>query len=478
MEMVNFIPHTREEREAMLQKIGVHSIDELFASIPETLRKSYPVGALSLHGRDELDVQQHLSSMATRNTGATFESFLGGGAYARFIPPVVNTIASRSEFYTAYTPYQPEISQGTLQMTYEFQTMIAELTGMDVANASVYDGATALSEAAFMAVRATRRRILYLSKTTNPHYQKVLQTYAEALGEIELRSFDPAKPIASQIQEGDSKAVAAILVQQPDYFGLIRPLQEYHRFCQDSGSLLVVSADPVAMAVLEPPGNAGADIVCGDIQQFGNPVNYGGPYGGFIAVRERLLRQIPGRIVGRTLDKDGKVAYTLTLQTREQHIRREKATSNICTNQALNILKAAVYMSLVGPGGLRQIAEVSAERAHRLAQGLLELSEVTLRFDGPFLYEFALQLPLPASTVVKHMAQRHGILAGIDLGRYWPEEERTLLIAVTELNDLPSIHRYIDAFKATLGNQGLSIVPGTSNPRSALLSTGTLGREG
>lgn len=475
--MQNFIPHITQEREEMLQKIGITATGELFDVIPQSLRNVPKPHVLPLQGKTELDLYQTLQFYASKNEGASYPSFLGGGAYARFIPPAVNTIASRSEFYTAYTPYQPEISQGTLQMIYEFQTMMSELTGMDITNASVYDGATAVSEAALMALRATRRKVLYISQTMNPQYQQVLQTYMEALGGITVNCFDPNQPLTNQIKE-DSKSIAGILIQQPDYFGTIHLLKDYQTFCQGSGALFVVNVDPVTLSVLESPRHFGADIVCGDIQQFGNSINFGGPYGGFVSTTEKLLRQLPGRIVGRTTDKEGKTAYTLTLQTREQHIRREKATSNICTNQSLNVLKATAYLSLVGPQGLQQIAAVSTERAHTLAKSLLTFPGVSLRFEAPFLYEFALRLPMKAELLVKQMAERSGILAGINVGKYWPEEDQTLLIAVTELNSKESLHRYIDAFKAVLQTHGLSVVPSSDpNPSPRVLATGTLGRE-
>lgn len=473
--MTNFIPHTPEERQEMLQRVGVNSASALFEAIPGSLKQDYTVKHLPHSGQHELGLQQHLVEAASKNRGAAMESFLGGGAYQRFIPPAVNTIASRSEFYTAYTPYQPEISQGTLQVIYEFQTMMSELTGMDITNASVYDGATALSESALMAMRITRRSVLYVSDTMNPQFQQVLQTYIDALGGVELRRFDPVRPLRDQVTE-DPKTIAAVMVQQPDYFGIVRPMDDYQSFCDGSGALLVVNADPVSLGILASPRAFGASIVCGDIQQFGNSVNFGGPYGGFIATTEKFMRQLPGRVVGRSLDKDGRVAYTLTLQTREQHIRREKATSNICTNQSLNVLKATVYLSLVGPQGLRQIAEVSAERAHQLAESLLSLPGVSMRSDGSFLNEFALRLPVPAEVMITHMAEHYGILAGVNVGKYWPDEKNTLLVAVTEMNSLESLKRYVAAFKTTLSRHGLSVMPAGSSRQEPMMATGTTGR--
>ncbi len=472
--MTSFIPHTADERQQMLDRIGVSSVDALFDAVPASLKHPFTLNTLPKNGRSELELQHYLTAMASQNPGAGMLSFMGGGAYARFIPPAVNAIASRSEFYTAYTPYQPEISQGTLQMIYEFQTMMSELTGMDVTNASVYDGATAMSEAAFMAVRATRRKVLYVSKTTNPQYQQVLRTYCHAFGDMALGWFDPDQPLGPQFTH-EPNTIAAILVQQPDYYGTIRPLSAYQEAAKATGALLVVAVDPMTLALLDSPRKAGADIVCGDIQQFGNSVNFGGPYGGFLSTTEKLMRQLPGRVVGRTVDKEGTTAYTLTLQTREQHIRREKATSNICTNQSLNVLKATAYLSLLGPQGLHRIASVSAERAHELAKGLLAVPEVSLRSGDAYLYEFAVRLPIPAKTMVHQMAHQYGILAGIDLGKYWPEEDHTLLIAVTELNTPESLERYLSAFRDVIHNRGLSVLPSGMSRDVKMVATGTRG---
>ena len=449
-------------------------MDALFDLIPTSLKKFEPLHQLPSTGLTELALQQHLTSMASKNQGASFESFLGGGAYHRFIPPAVNHIASRSEFYTAYTPYQPEISQGTLQVIYEFQTLISELTGMDVTNASVYDGATALTESALMALRIKRRKALVYTETINPQYLQVLKTYVTAMGDVTLHAFNPLLPIEEQLQV-DSKSIAAVITQQPDYFGTIHASGHIQAFCERADVILITAVDPVTLALLEPPSAFGAQIVCGDIQQFGNSVNFGGPYGGFVATTEKLMRQLPGRVVGRTLDKDGKVAYTLTLQTREQHIKREKATSNICTNQSLNMLKATIYLSLVGPNGLRQIAEVSTQRAHELASGILSMPGVSMRFEQPFLYEFAVRLPMPAATMIQNMAQRFDILAGIDMGRYYPEETNTLLIAVTEMNSPESIQKYLTAFRTILQGTELSVLSGSGRKPKTVLATGTFG---
>jgi glycine dehydrogenase subunit 1 len=466
----NFLPHTEADRSAMLAAIGVPNIEALFADIPPALREKLTCQHLPAQGLSELELQQTLTDLARLNTGADLACFLGGGAYARFIPPVVHTIAGRSEFYTAYTPYQPEIAQGTLQATYEFQTMICELTGMDAANASVYDGASALAEAALMALRIKRRSRVRVATTVHPDYRRVLQTYLDPLEKVNVQTFDLAAVEAASlgvshsesvpssvsgasssvsIAEGDwtvpDKETACVIVQVPDYWGNLPELTAIRQFCQQSGALLVVSAEPVSLGLLQAPAAYGADIVTGDIQPLGNHLSFGGPYGGYIATRSPYVRQLPGRLVGRTRDKDGKICYTLTLQTREQHIRRETATSNICTNQALNVLKATVYLSLLGPVGLKELATLSVQRAHELARRLQQFPGVQ-RYGGnqPFLFEFALQFPVPVEPLLATL-QKHSILGGIPLARFYPDARNTLLIACTEMTTPAQIDRYVEA---------------------------------
>ena len=457
-----FIPHTASEIDGMLSTIGVAHVDDLFEAIPDSLRASCVFSQLPEKGRNELDLQRLLNQFAQQNKAAAMDSFQGGGAYWRFIPPAVNALALRSEFYTAYTPYQPEVSQGTLQTIYEFQSMMAELTGLDVTNASVYDGATAVSESVMMAIRGGKRTVVGLSSTLNPQYIRVLETYVNALADealpIRLFTFNPAEAIQPQLDAAsiDPKTLAALVIQQPDYFGSVHDITTITSVAKSMGALTIVSVDPVTLALLEPPGKLGADIVCGDIQPFGNSLNYGGPYGGFIATTQKWTRQLPGRLVGRSVDKEGKTAYTLTLQTREQHIRREKATSNICTNQSLNVLKACIYLALMGPQGLKQVAMLSAQRAHFLANALIQVNGVSLKSSAPFLYEFALNLPIPAQVLIDEMGERHGIIPGIRLSKYWPEDTHGLLVTVTEMNSQETLIRYIDGFTAIIqSKQGL-----------------------
>lgn len=446
--MQNFLPHTPADRQAMLETIGVSSVDALFGDIPAQLRENIEYKVLPQKGLSEAELQMELARLAADNQGPQMISFLGGGAYARFIPMAVNTIAGRAEFYTAYTPYQPEIAQGTLQVTYEFQTMICELTGMDVANASVYDGANAVTEAALMAMRATRRTHVLVARTLHPDYRQVLQTYMTGLGDVTLTEFDPRRAEESLAAlEAAGNPPACVILQVPNYLGGVDDPNPVRAFCERTGALFVVSADPVSLGLLEAPGRYGADIVTGDIQPLGNNLSFGGPYGGYIATRSKYLRQLPGRLVGRTVDKTGRPCYTLTLQTREQHIRREKATSNICTNQALNVLKATVYMTLVGPQGLRHVANLSTQRAHALARKLQAIAGVKLLFpDQPFLFEFALQLPEPVAPLLTHL-EKQGILGGIPLERFYPEHPNSLLVTCTETTTPEQLDRFSDAVR-------------------------------
>jgi len=443
--MPNFLPHSDAERQAMLQAIGVAAIDDLFLDIPAAVREAVSFHALPETGLSEPALQAAIQEAARRNQGQTLACFLGGGAYHRFVPMAVRNLAARSEFYTAYTPYQPEVSQGTLQMIYEFQSMICELTGMDVANASVYDGASATAEAALMALRCTKRQTVWMAATLHPDYQATLQTYLTALGGIELKSFDPAR---LDSLAGLNDTAACVLVQCPDFPGnLLVEREAIHHACKQAGAFLIVSADPVSLGVLEPPGTYGADIVTGDIQPLGNALSFGGPYGGYIACKQSWMRQLPGRLVGATVDRQGKRAYTLTLQTREQHIRREKATSNICTNQSLNILKATIMLSLLGPAGLRRLAEISAQRAHTLARGLLAIPGISLLYpEQPFLFEFAIRLPVAAADFLALM-EAEGFLAGVDLNRFpsMPFAGDGVLVACTEMTTPEQIAGYIQA---------------------------------
>jgi glycine dehydrogenase subunit 1 len=453
--MPNFLPHTDADRQAMLATIGVQSLDTLFCDVPESLKTAIQYHFLPQQGLSELELEQKLKKISSRNTGHEYACFLGGGAYARYIPPAVQTIAGRSEFYTAYTPYQPEIAQGTLQATYEFQTMISELTGMDVANASVYDGASAVAEAALMALRITKRTQIRIARSVNPDYRGTLQTYlmAHLTEDISILEFDSTKADEDWLKNQEDTQTAAVIIQVPDYFGSLPDLESIQAYCKQTGALFIVSAEPISLGVLPPPGDYGADIVIGDIQPLGNTLSFGGPYGGYIASRTKYARQLPGRLVGRSVEKLGEQAgrpcYTLTLQTREQHIRREKATSNICTNQALNVLKATVYLSLLGPQGLQELAELSAQRAHSLAERLLALPGVKLYQSNPFLFEFTIQFPIPVQKILDTL-QHKGILGGIPLEASYPEAKNTLLITCTELTMPDHLDLYVNTVEECL----------------------------
>jgi len=424
-----FIANTPAQQREMLEAIGVKNIDDLFADIPPELL----CGELDIQpGMTEQEIRSRISALADKNiTGQT--SFLGGGFYDHFIPAAQEALVSRSEFYTAYTPYQPEISQGTLQAIYEFQSAICRLTDMDVANASLYDGGTAVYEAIMMALRVTRRRQVIMDDSVNPIYRKMVRSYTTNLG-IELIETSASDGLANrdEIAAGISDDTAAVIVQTPNFFGCIDDVSDLAEMVHARGGLLIVSGYPIAMGLLKPPGQMGADIVVGEGQSLGMPVSFGGPYLGFMATRTKHVRKMPGRVVGRTLDANGKEGFVLTLQAREQHIRREKATSNICTNEGLCALTALVYMSLMGKQGLREVAQVCADRSDYARQRLLEIPGVSMQFPNRWYFnEFVISLPIAAEKVIRSLFTR-GIAAGFPLGRYWPEMNNCLLVAVTE----------------------------------------------
>ncbi|MBD3265709.1 aminomethyl-transferring glycine dehydrogenase subunit GcvPA, partial [bacterium] len=387
---MDYIPHTPNETQDMLQFLGLSEVDELFNMIPESLKNpdiAFPA-ALT-----EMQITQHMESVSRDNSGTQMASFLGGGAYDHFVPKALEALISRGDFATAYTPYQAEASQGTLQAIYEFQSLMCRLTGLEVANASMYDGASALAEAALMACRVTRKEKVVISSTINPRYRDVAKTYLEGPG-IELVEI-PAKDGVTDvewIQANIDDSVAAVFVQHPNYYGILEPMDAIGAAIKEKGSIFGAVVYPHSLGCLKPPASYGADIAVGDLQSLGLALNYGGPYAGFIASIQKFVRQLPGRLVGRTKDEDGKPAYVLTLQTREQHIRRSKATSNICTNQGLCALAATMYLALMGPKGLRQAAELSVANAHELQEQLCHIDGVQPVFDRPFFNEFLLEL--------------------------------------------------------------------------------------
>jgi glycine dehydrogenase subunit 1 len=424
-----FIANTEDQQREMLATIGLEDIEQLFADIPPELR----CGALNLpDGLTEQEMRTHVASLADHNVAGMI-SFLGGGFYDHFIPAAVEALISRSEFYTAYTPYQPERSQGTLQAIYEYQTAICRLTGMEVANASLYDGGTALYEAMMMALRITRRSRVIVDDTVSPIYRTMIRSYTTNLGIelIETQGLD-GLPNREAIERELCDDTAAVIVQNPTFFGCIDDVSDLAESAHAHNAMLIVSSYPISLGLLKPPGEMGADIVTGEGQSLGMPISFGGPYLGFMAARKKHVRKMPGRIAGRTVDADGREGFVLTLQAREQHIRREKATSNICTNQGLCALTAIVYLCMLGKQGLKELAQVCADKAWYLQQRLLEVPGVSLRFpDRWYFNEFVVDLPLPADKVIRKLMTRE-ISAGFPLVRYWPEMDRSLLLAVTE----------------------------------------------
>ena len=429
--MSRYIPNTDAQQKEMLEAIGYSSIEELFNDIPEEVRLKKPMDLPK--PMSEMELARHMEELSSKNIHAgRYACFLGAGAYDHYIPAAVGHIISRSEFYTAYTPYQPEISQGTLQAIYEYQTMICELTGMDVANASMYDGASALAEAALMACQATRKNEILVAQSVNPEYRDVLKTYVRFQENrvVEL-DMEDGKLNLNSLEESITDDTAAVIVQSPNFFGIIEDLKSVSELVHGKKALLIVCTDPISLGILKAPGELGADIVVGEGQSLGNPLNFGGPYLGFFATTSKLMRRMPGRVVGETIDRDGKRGFVLTLQTREQHIRREKATSNICTNQALNALAATVYLTLIGKKGIREVALQCLHKAHYLHEKLISTGYFTPMFSGPFFKEFTVKSRMPVKQLNEGLL-KNGIIGGYDLEKAYPQLKNGWLIAVTE----------------------------------------------
>jgi len=426
-----YLPLTEQDRREMLEAIGVTSIDDLFADIPEEVRFK---GSLNLPpALSELELVRHMKELAGANaTVNDYACFMGAGAYDHFIPTVVDAVLSRGEFYSAYTPYQPEVSQGTLQTIYEYQTLICELTSMDIAQASMYDGATALAEAALMACVVTRRPRIIMAESIHPEYLEVIRTYTQGRHlELVTVGTQGGRVDLEALERTVDKQTACVLLQTPNFFGLLEDGPKVGEVAHKAGALFVVCTDPISLGVLKPPGEYGADIVVGEGQPLGNPLSFGGPYLGFFAAREKFMRRMPGRMIAMTEDNRGQRGFVMALQTREQHIRREKATSNICTNEALCALAACVYLCAMGRQGFRQVAELCLQKAHYAAERISGLEGFELAFEGPFFKEFTVKCPLPADQVVKDLLS-HRILAGVPLGRFFPEMRNHLLVCVTE----------------------------------------------
>ncbi|MFD1705387.1 aminomethyl-transferring glycine dehydrogenase subunit GcvPA [Siminovitchia sediminis] len=436
-----YLPMTEQDQQEMLKTIGVDSIDELFSDIPEKVRfkGEYQIKP----AKTESALMKELAQMAAKNADLKqYTSFLGAGVYDHYIPVIVDHVISRSEFYTAYTPYQPEISQGELQAIFEFQTMICELTGMDVANSSMYDGGTSLAEAAMLSAGHTKRQKVLVSQTVHPESRAVLKTYAKGQNiEVIEIPFKNGITDIDALQDELDQDVAAVIVQYPNFFGLIEPLKDIEPLVHKMKSQFVVSSNPLALGVLASPGSLGADIVVGEAQPFGIPASFGGPHCGYFAVTKKLMRKVPGRLVGQTVDEDGKRGFVLTLQAREQHIRRDKATSNICSNQALNALAASVAMTALGKKGVKEMAGQNIQKSH-YAKEALRKNGFKLPFDGYYFNEFVVKLNKPIHEVNESLIKK-GIIGGYDLGRDYPELENHMLVAVTELRTKEEIDQLI-----------------------------------
>ena len=427
----HYIPSTIDEQAEMLSALGINTIDELFADIPKEFRNPTLDLPTPL---SEMEIQQELGQMAAKNRPmGSGPSFLGAGSYNHFIPAIVKSLVTRGEFITAYTPYQAEASQGTLQVIYEFQTLICNLYGMQVANAGMYDGATSLAEATLMACRVTKRERVALANSISPAYIDVIRTYCQSQ-DIEVEIVDPSNP-------GFADETACLVLQYPNYYGYIEDLKTLVNTTHAQGALAVVSCDPTAMGMLQTPGHYGADIVTGDGQSLGIPASYGGPYVGLFATKQEYIRQMPSRLSGRTLDKNGKTGYVLTLQTREQHIRRERATSNICTNEALYALASTIYMAAMGKQGLRQIAELCYHKSHYAANQINALPGYSLPISDPFFQEFVVQCPDSPAKINKKLMELN-ILGGLDVNEKIPNG---MLLCVTEMNSKEDIDALVAA---------------------------------
>jgi glycine dehydrogenase subunit 1 len=446
---LSYTLNTPADRRDMLRAIGVQSFDDLLTAIPPAVRLTRPLDlppALS-----EIDLTRHLQTLAGRNASAESHAcFLGGGAYDHFVPAVVDAVAGRSEYYTAYTPYQAEASQGTLQVGFEYQTLVCQLTGLDVANASLYDGGSAAAEAVLMAVNVTGRTgTVVVSESVHPEYRQVLATYLADLG---IRIVTLPTPDGFLDPDDVKKAVddqtACVLVQHPNFFGALEEVEVVGAAARAKGALFVTCFDPISVGLLKRPGDYGADIAIAEGQCLGNYLMYGGPYLGMLACRQEYVRKVPGRLVGQTVDRRGNRCWVLTLQTREQHIRREKATSNICTNQGLLALRATAYLTALGPQGLKETAELCARKAHYAAAQLANVPGVTLAFDRPFFKEFTIRIPGDVTGLVAGLVE-DGYLAGLPLGRYYPSLADGVSVAVTEKRTKAEI----DGLAAALGGR-------------------------
>ncbi|MDX6443043.1 MAG: glycine dehydrogenase subunit 1 [Blastocatellia bacterium] len=448
---MRYIPNSPDERAEMLQQLGAASIENLFDSIPEDLRLRRQLNVPA--AMSEIELLKAFDEMGARNQAAGRVSFLGGGAYSHYVPTIVDHLISRSEFFTAYTPYQPEISQGTLQSIFEFQTLVCQLTGMDIANASMYDGSTAMAEAVLMAERVTKRSKVIASAAVHPQYLEVAHTYVQHAG-IELEQSLYCTETGTTLPESLSAIddqTAAVVVQSPNFFGCIEDLQALGEKAHAHGALLIVAVtEAMSFGLLRSPGACGADIVVAEGQSFGVPLSFGGPYVGLFAIREKYARQIPGRLVGEAFDKQGRRGFVLTLATREQHIRREKATSNICTNEGLIALASTIYLETMGRRGVQEAARQCAQKAHYAAREISRVEGFSLPFSGPFFNEFVVRAPAPASPLLDKLAREKGIDGGIALSRFDSSRPNDFLVCVTEVNTRAQIDALVEGLRDTV----------------------------
>ncbi len=436
-----YIPNSNTDIKKMLETIGVSGVDDLLAPIPENLRTT---SALKLpEPMAEPELMRHMEELAQKNDTSEI-SFVGGGIYNHYVPPVVWTLAMRPEYATAYTPYQAEVAQGTLQAIYEFQSHLCRLTGMDVANASMYDGATAVAEAAMLAVHHTGRERIVVSETVSPLFREVLSSIISGR-DLEVVTIPAAGNVTDFGKIGDyvDDRAACLILGQPNFFGYLEEIEIGEKAIHEAGGLMIMAVDPISLGMLKTPAEYNADIAVGEGQSLGIPRNFGGPLLGLFTARQEYVRKIPGRLVGRTVDTDGKTGFVLTLQTREQHIRRSKATSNICTSEALCATAATIYMSLMGKAGLPRVARLSAEHAHYLAEKIAAIDGYRIWTDKPFFKEFVIETPVPPAQIITEMAAV-GIAAGIDLSRFYPDLDHYLLVAVTEMVSFEDCNRFRD----------------------------------
>jgi glycine cleavage system P protein (glycine dehydrogenase) subunit 1 len=442
---MRYIPHTENDIREMLSAIGIKEVGELFHSIPEALRLEAPLALPP--ALPEADLTQALNQLASRNVNLEECSvFLGAGAYRHFTPSVVNHLLLRGEFLTSYTPYQPEVSQGTLQAIFEFQSFVCMLTGMEIANASIYDGASSLAEAVLMAHRVNNRSEVLMARTVHPEYRQVVETYTRGIDFkiTEVPYQENGQTDLDFIRQHVTDDTSSVVIQSPNFFGIVEQYSGLGEFLKEKETLLiVVVAEATSLGILKPPGERGADIVVGEGQGWGLPVSYGGPHVGFFATQEPFFRQIPGRIVGETVDRSGQRSYALTLATREQHIRREKATSNICTNQGLCALAATIWLAAMGKQGVRDVALQNLKTADALKNKLQHLKGFSLRFQAGTYNEFVLECPGPAQELHAQLLEA-GIVAGLPLGHFYPELKNCLLLCATEMNSLESLDRFAD----------------------------------